>query len=113
MENNFVLSPISLIELELLVQNSMRKVLSERPILPPPPQLEIIFLKDVCNLTNLKPQTIYGLIYKHTIPFHKSLGTKKVWFKRSEILKWFEAGRPASNNTVQIMEDLSKKGRVK
>ena len=111
--NDILFTPIRLNELEMLIQNSVRKVLLEKIILSPPPQLEIIFLKDVCNLTNLKPQTIYGLIYKHTIPFHKSLGTKKVWFKRSEILKWFEAGRPTNNNTLQIMEDLNKKGRVK
>ena len=111
--NDILFTPIRLNELEMLIQNSVRKVLLEKIILLPPPQLEIIFLKDVCELTNLKPQTIYGLINKNKIPFNKPSGTKKVWFRRSEILKWFEAGRPASNNTVQIMEDLSKKGRVK
>ena len=111
--NDILFTPIRLNELEMLIQNSVRKVLLEKIILSPPPQLEIIFLKDVCELTNLKPQTIYGLINKNKIPFNKPSGTKKVWFRRSEILKWFEAGRPASNNTVQIMEDLSKKGRVK
>jgi len=111
--NDILFTPIRLNELEMLIQNSVRKVLLEKIILSPPPQLEIIFLKDVCELTNLKPQTIYGLINKNKIPFNKPSGTKKVWFRRSEILKWFEEGRPASNNTVQIMEDLSKKGRVK
>ena len=111
--NDILFTPIRLNELEMLIQNSVRKVLLEKIILSPPPQLEIIFLKDVCELTNLKPQTIYGLINKNKIPFNKPSGTKKVWFRRSEILKWFEAGRPASNNTVQIMEDLENKGRVK
>ena len=111
--NDILFTPIRLNELEMLIQNSVRKVLLEKIILSPPPQLEIIFLKDVCELTNLKPQTIYGLINKNKIPFNKPSGTKKVWFKRSEILKWFEAGRPANNNTLQIMEDLNKKGRVK
>ena len=40
-----------------------------------------------------KKQTIYNWVMNEKIPFTK-MGGKKLWFKKEEITKWIEDGRP-------------------
>jgi excisionase family DNA binding protein len=47
-----------------------------------------IFLKDACDITGYKKNTIYSLITKKEIPFHKVAGRQKVFFYKSELVAW-------------------------
>src|SRR6185436_14887440 len=77
-------------ELEALVKKVLTDVLgpvlakSESGILKPPS--EIMNLKQVSELLNLAPQTIYGHTSKRTIPHYKK--GKRIYFKREELLEW-------------------------
>ena len=51
---------------------------------------DLIFLDEVCTLTNLKRNTVYMLTCHDKIPFIKPNGTKKLMFSRTAILKWLQ-----------------------
>lgn len=52
-----------------------------------------ISIKEVCNLTGLAKQTIYGRVSKGTIPYYKAPDGKRLRFKKFEILEWLDSGR--------------------
>lgn len=90
--NDILLTPIRLNELELLIQNSVRKALLETPL------KEDISDKwfDVASLIEYLPEhpavsTIYAWVHQQEIPFHKR--GKKLYFLKSSIDQWLESGR--------------------
>jgi excisionase family DNA binding protein len=50
-----------------------------------------IFMEDACDITGYRKSYIYLLICKKEIPFHKIAGKKKIFFYRSELLKWMNS----------------------
>lgn len=88
--NDILFSPIRLSELEILIEKSFERVLSKANIIKSTPSStsDIIFIDEVCRLTNLKRATIYALMSKGKIPNHKQPGQKKLLFSRTEILNW-------------------------
>jgi len=51
---------------------------------------DIIFIKDAMNITNLTRSTIYGKVYRNTIPFIKNPGSKKLMFSKKALLEWLQ-----------------------
>ena len=50
---------------------------------------EPVFLDEACKLTGYKKNTIYSLISRKQIPYHKAASGKgKVFFMKSELLAW-------------------------
>lgn len=49
-----------------------------------------IFIDQVVFLTGYRRATIYSFIHKKEIPYHKTAGKRKVFFYRSEIVRWME-----------------------
>ena len=49
---------------------------------------DIIFMNDVCKMTDAKRATIYSLVHYNKIPFVKPEGTKKLMFSRKAIKSW-------------------------
>jgi excisionase family DNA binding protein len=48
----------------------------------------ILSTDEVCDLTGYSKKTIYLLIQKREIPFHKVAGRRRLFFYKSEIIAW-------------------------
>jgi excisionase family DNA binding protein len=81
-------------ELENLIQNSVRKAMSEQAGKTETPKTEFLNLKEAAQYLNLANQTIYGLTSKNEIPFLKR--GKKLYFKKSELENWINEGKRKS-----------------
>jgi excisionase family DNA binding protein len=56
-----------------------------------------IFIDAACNITGYAKATIYCLISRKEILFHKVAGRQKVFFYKSELLDWM-------NNRTKVKE---------
>jgi len=58
---------------------------------------ETITIDEVCSLTGYKRNTIYQLVHRGHIPYHKPKhGGRKLIFLRAEILQWAKAKKTES-----------------
>src|SRR5437870_1019317 len=80
-------------ELSNLIEESLKKVLIEAnshdrdaKYLP-----ELLSITQAAEFLNLAKQTLYGFTSKGEIPYLKK--GKKLYFKKSELLKWVNAGK--------------------
>ena len=82
-------------DLSTLIECSVRKVLQEdreRTNQPDPAhQSEIVFLEEAMQITGLAKPTIYAKTSRGEIPHYKR--SRKLYFKRSELLQWIEEGK--------------------
>jgi len=81
-------------QLNNLIQNAFRKVISETPKAEQPTETDRWFdLNELCIYHPDKPSkpTVYGWVNACTIPVHK--GGKKLRFLKSEIDNWLRQGR--------------------
>jgi len=92
MENNgtntFFFSPIPLGDLEILIQNSVRKAINEQAIAPSQDLPDILGIDEAMKLTGYARQTIYGLVNSNKIPYIKRDGYRKLHFSRNALLDW-------------------------
>ena len=80
-------------ELETLIENSIKKVLSTQQNEQPTEADRWFDLNALCQYHPDKPSkpTVYGWVNAGTIPVHK--GDKKLRFLKSEIDNWLKQGR--------------------
>jgi excisionase family DNA binding protein len=80
-------------ELETLIENSIKKVLSNQQAKQPTETDRWFDLNELCTYHPDKPSkpTVYGWVNAGTIPVHKS--GKKLRFLKSEIDDWLRQGR--------------------
>lgn len=79
-------------ELEQIIENSIRRVLSELKLDSNQSDSEqLLTLKEAADFLKLSPQTIYGYTSSREIPFFKR--GKKVYFKRNVLLEWINSGK--------------------
>ena len=80
-------------ELETLIENSIKKVLSTQQAGQPTDPNRWFDLNELCQYHPDKPTkaTVYGWVNAATIPVHK--GGKKLRFLKSEIDSWLMQGR--------------------
>ncbi|WP_339881375.1 helix-turn-helix domain-containing protein [uncultured Algoriphagus sp.] len=69
---------------------------------------EILTLSRICDLLELKRQTIYSYVSKRKIPYHKKAG--KLYFFRQEIEEWIKAG--TKDLFLDVVQFKSKKKYV-
>ncbi len=100
-------------ELESLIENSLRKILSDKHAETKTEKDGWFDLTELCAYVPDKPSkaTVYGWVHTGMIPHHK--GQKKLRFLKSEIDAWLKQGRKktlaeTSNEADQYL--LSKKG---
>jgi len=63
----------------------------------------------VAELLQLSKQTIYGLVNRKKIPFHKR--GKKLYFLKKEIINWVTTGKEEEKTVKDQVDDfLTKKG---
>ncbi|MFN8291613.1 MAG: helix-turn-helix domain-containing protein [Chitinophagaceae bacterium] len=53
-------------------------------------QEQPLFMEAACDLTGYSQATIYSLIHKKEIPFHKVAGRRRLFFYKSELISWME-----------------------
>lgn len=100
-------------QLNSLIQNAVRKVISETPQAEQPTDTDRWFdLKELCIYHPDKPSkpTVYGWVNAGTIPVHK--GHKKLRFLKSEIDNWLRQGRKKTlaETATEAETYLKKKG---
>ncbi len=106
---NIVLSPIPLNELEVLIQNSVRKVLSENPVTEPnvPAGDQYLNITQAAELLDLKISSVYGIVHEKGIPYHKR--GKRLYFSKQELMDWIKSGRKQTLQEIdQDAEDFIK-----
>lgn len=54
---------------------------------------EIMNKDQICELTGYSMDTLNKMIQRNEIPYYKSKGRKKIFFKRSEIIDWVFSNR--------------------
>jgi excisionase family DNA binding protein len=95
--NEILFSSITLIELEILIQKSVRKVLAEKSETVSTLPSDRCGISQATEITRLSKSQIYKLTFSNRIPF-KKFG-KTLIFSRQELFAWME------ENTVSFMPD--------
>jgi len=99
-------------ELETLIENSIKKVLSTQQTEQPTETDRWFDLNELCQYHPDKPTkpTVYGWVNAGTIPVHK--GGKKLRFLKSEIDNWLKQGRKKTlaETKAEAEAYLKKKG---
>lgn len=99
-------------ELETLIENSIKKVLSTQQTEQPTETDRWFDLNELCQYHPDKPTkpTVYGWVNAGTIPVHK--GGKKLRFLKSEIDAWLRQGRKKTlaETAAEAENYLKKKG---
>jgi excisionase family DNA binding protein len=102
---DILFTPLRLDEMEILIERACRKVFNElKNVDSIIDEDKFIGIKDAAKLLNLSVPSVYTLVHKRQIPFYKR--RQKLYFKRSELLRWIEAGRrkTVSENEQQRYE---------
>jgi excisionase family DNA binding protein len=100
-------------QLNSLIQNAVRKAISETPKAEQPTETDRWFdLNELCIYHPDKPSkpTVYGWVHSGLIPVHK--GGKKLRFLKSEIDNWIKQGRKKTlaETASEAESYLKKKG---
>lgn len=93
-----VLSPL---EIQNIVKDAIKQTLNkvENSSSQQPKEKDLLNAKEACEFLNLAKPTLYSLTSKGDIPYYKK--AKKLYFKRSELLKWIETGRHKTNAELE------------
>jgi len=99
------------IELENLIQSTVRQVLSEQTSNTSESVNDILSVEQAGKFLNLAKQTLYGFTSKNEIPFFKR--GKKLYFRKSELEQWLTQGK--QKTVIEIQKDakdyINKKGK--
>jgi excisionase family DNA binding protein len=100
-------------ELETLIENSIRKILSNHHSnSPQQPTDELLTVQDAAQLLRLSVPTIYGLIHKGEIPVMKR--SKRCYFSKVDLIEYLKAGKKKTlaelANETDIYLSNHKKG---
>ena len=63
---------------------------------------QYLTIDELCELIGYKKTSIYGLVQKNKIPYHKK---GKLFFLKSEIMEWLKSGKKASNEDIKRKAD--------
>lgn len=101
--NDILLTSINLNELEILIENSVNKALKQCVVSEKNERQEtapdILDIKEASKFLNLAIPTIYGLVSRRALISYKR--SKKLYFKRSELLHWIQSGKRSSVAEIQ------------
>jgi excisionase family DNA binding protein len=86
-------------ELEILIQTSVKKALSEQAPESNKPQSLLLNIDQASEFLNLAKQTLYGFTSRFQIPFIKR--GKKLYFRHSELETWLNEGKRKTNKQIE------------
>lgn len=85
------ITQITASELEALIENSVRKVLSVQLPTNQSETDEVLTVDDAARFLSLSVPTIYGLVSKSQIPVSKR--GKRLYFSQRELTDWIREGK--------------------
>ena len=59
---------------------------------------EFMTIDELSKFISMTKGSIYGLVHKNTIPYHKK---GKLYFLKSEIMDWIKSGKQETNASLQ------------
>ncbi|MGJ8667537.1 MAG: helix-turn-helix transcriptional regulator [Patiriisocius sp.] len=62
------------------------------------PEDTILTIDELAELISMTKGSIYGLVHKNAIPYHKK---GKLYFLKSEILDWIKSGKRDSKSSLE------------
>jgi excisionase family DNA binding protein len=98
-------------ELETLIQDTFRKVISEQTEKAREAKDAILSVEQTSQFLNLAKQTLYGFTSKNEIPFFKK--GKKLYFRKSELEQGLSEGKQKtlSETRKEAINYVNKKGK--
>ncbi|WP_051286339.1 helix-turn-helix transcriptional regulator [Salinimicrobium terrae] len=63
---------------------------------------QYLTIDELCELIGYKKTSIYGLVQKNKIPYHKK---GKLFFLKSEIMEWLKSGKKATGEDIKRKAD--------
>ena len=97
---DFILSPLSLTELETLVFNQVRKALKESLIASSDPvKDELLTIESAAELLSVTVPTVYGYVHQRAIPCMKRRG--RLYFSKVELLAWVKSARRSTVDEIK------------
>ena len=98
-------------ELETLIENSLRKILSVRTNTPQIDTDELLTVQDTAKFLSLSVSTIYGLTSKGELPFMKR--SKRCYFSKVELINYLKQGRKKTLAEIATETDQYLSGKKK
>ncbi|MCZ4245840.1 helix-turn-helix domain-containing protein [Pedobacter punctiformis] len=99
--NELMLTSIKKEELSALIENSVRKVLSENPASTNEnPSPDFLTIDEASKFLNLAKATVYTLTSAGKIPVIKK--GKRLYFTKQELMNWLKKGR---KKTIEEIEE--------
>ncbi len=96
--DKFILSPITLPELQDLIKASIREALGEQA--PAQTQADtLLSLSEAALFLKIAEATLYGYTSARKIPFLKK--GKKLYFRRAELEAWLQSGRRKTVSEIE------------
>lgn len=90
-------------ELEALIENSIKKVLSGT-VKESKESDELFTVQDAAKFLSLSVPTIYGLISKGDLPVMKR--SKRCYFSRAELFNYLKQGRRSTNEEIGTEDQI-------
>lgn len=96
--NDILFSPIRIDELEVLIENSVRKALIKAENHPAPSD-ELLTIEQAAKFLSLTKPTIYSMVSRGVISSMKR--AKRLYFSREELTNYVKRGRRKSNDEIE------------
>ena len=97
---DFILSPLTLNELETLIFNQVRKALKESMLdSNDPVKDELLTIESAAELLSVTVPTVYGYVHQRAIPCMKRRG--RLYFSKVELLAWIRSGRRSTTDEIK------------
>jgi len=97
---DFILSPLTLNELETLIFNQVRKALKESLLASNDPvKDELLTIESAADLLSVTVPTVYGYVHQRAIPCMKRRG--RLYFSKLELLAWIRSGRRSTTDEIK------------
>jgi hypothetical protein len=100
-------------ELETLIENSIKKVLSSQKNEPQPETDQLLTIQQAGELLNLSVTTLYGYTQRAEIPVFKK--SKRLYFSKQSLIEWIKAGKrkTLAETAAEADQYLTKKKGAK
>jgi len=97
---DFILSPISLKDLETLIFNQVRKAVTEiHQVTNDPVKDELLTIEAAATLLSVTVPTVYGYVHQRAIPCMKRRG--RLYFSKLELLAWVKSARRSTVDEIK------------
>jgi len=97
---DFILSPLTLNELETLIFNQVRKAVTEiHHVTSDPVKDELLTIESAAELLSVTVPTVYGYVHQRAIPCMKRRG--RLYFSKVELLAWVKSARRSTVDEIK------------